>query len=253
MTIVRSPPSSRPFTRSFTDGGRIQNQHKSYNQLLNALVESRAPPSTLTRISYSHSKEIDSFHPHSQGPGKIRVTRAQRTGEIKAVVEKRRVADMNIYSPQRGFDWRISVSLEEPGQSPFPPSFLLLRLLWFLQRIILTLRTGGIAALPTTPESHQRFKDRISYSHQFLQVDLTQVTTARTTSVPHSRGAGGGGGGETLHELEIEFRDTRVLLKEALKESLGEPNRYLEMIQIFLNNISTSYSPPSPSLSLFFC
>ena len=33
----------------------------------------------------------------------------------KACVEKTRVADMNIFSPKRGFDFRISISVETPG------------------------------------------------------------------------------------------------------------------------------------------
>ena len=45
------------------------------------------------------------------------MTRDQKTGQVKRVVEKTRVADMNITSPKRFFDWRISVSLENEGES----------------------------------------------------------------------------------------------------------------------------------------
>jgi hypothetical protein len=41
-----------------------------------------------------------------------------------------------------------------------------------------------------------------------------------------------------MHELEIEFKDARVLLKEAKKEAEGRENQYLEMVTAFLNNIS---------------
>jgi hypothetical protein len=34
----------------------------------------------------------------------------------KASVEKQRVADMNIFSPRRDFDFRISISIETPGK-----------------------------------------------------------------------------------------------------------------------------------------
>ena len=70
-----------------------------------------------------------------------------------------------------------------------------------------------------------RHKDRISYSHQLFQIDLTQVTQ---------------GNGPVMHELEIEFKDARVLLAEGLKDQREEPNRYLEIVQCFLNNIRQS-------------
>jgi hypothetical protein len=75
-------------------------------------------------IRYAHTKEIDSFYAHAGGQGKdrtkVRVTRDEKTGQIKAggkaCIEKSRVADMNIYSPKRGFDFRISISVEQPGR-----------------------------------------------------------------------------------------------------------------------------------------
>lgn len=81
-------------------------------------------------IRYLHTKETDSFYHStraipggSAGKTKVRVTRDQATGQIKAndpsaSVMKSRIADMNVYSPKRGFDFRISVSVEEPGRSP---------------------------------------------------------------------------------------------------------------------------------------
>lgn len=70
-----------------------------------------------------------------------------------------------------------------------------------------------------------RNKDRISYAHQLFTIDLTQVTggSQATQSV--------------THELEIEFKDARVLLVEARKDAEGQDNRYLEMVQAFLNNV----------------
>ena len=82
-------------------------------------------------------------------------------------------------------------------------------------------------AQPTNPGEHTRYKDRISYSHQLFQLDLTQVSPS------------GPGIDPLTHELEIEFRDARQLLQEAAREARGEPNKYLEMVQIFLNNIRT--------------
>lgn len=45
------------------------------------------------------------------------MTRDQKNPEkVLRVVEKTRIADMNIFSPKRLFDWRISVSMEMPGE-----------------------------------------------------------------------------------------------------------------------------------------
>jgi polynucleotide 5'-triphosphatase len=50
------------------------------------------------------------------GPGdKIRVTRDERTGEVKECVKKIRLGDLNIYCPKRVADWRVSVNVEVPG------------------------------------------------------------------------------------------------------------------------------------------
>jgi polynucleotide 5'-triphosphatase len=85
------------------------------------------------------------------------------------------------------------------------------------------------ASNPTGPA---RNKDRISYAHQLFTIDLTQVT------------GGPQGGQNTTHELEIEFKDARVLLVEARKEAEGQDNRYMEMVQAFLNNVR-KYRPTS--------
>ncbi|GAA5874737.1 hypothetical protein JCM1840_000419 [Sporobolomyces johnsonii] len=179
------------------------NQHKSFNRLLNSRVEESATPSyPFAPVRYAHTRELDTFHtvavPGGQGPKKVRVTTDQKTKNKVKAVEKVRVANMNIWSPKRCFDWRVSVSLEIP------------------------------APIPDAPPTHSRLKDRISYSHQLFQVDLTQVTTG-----------GGGGGGQQLptHELEIEFKDARKLLEEAAREQRGEPSRYLEEVQGLLNNV----------------
>lgn len=83
-------------------------------------------------------------------------------------------------------------------------------------------------SLPSAPSLLTRSKDRISYSHQLFTVDLTQVSQPATADQQ---------GKPMLHELEIEFKDARVLLAEAAKEERGEDNQYLEMVQVFLNNV----------------
>lgn len=95
-------------------------QHKAFNQLLNArVVETSHPSYPHSRIAYSHTHELDTFHT-TQEKRKIRVTKNEKkpndTSLWKAV-EKVRVADMNVYSPKRCFDWRVSISLENPGKA----------------------------------------------------------------------------------------------------------------------------------------
>lgn len=83
----------------------------------------------------------------------------------------------------------------------------------------------------SNPTGAARNKDRISYAHQLFTIDLTQVT-------------GGSQAAQSVtHELEIEFKDARVLLVEARKDAEGQENRYLEMVQAFLNNVRESLLP----------
>ncbi|BGP20741.1 hypothetical protein JCM10213_001014 [Rhodosporidiobolus nylandii] len=192
-----------------TDGLRFQsnmtvNQHKAFNRLLNSRVEESASPNyPFATVRYAHTREIDTFHNASSG--KVRVTTDQKDRSKVKAVEKIRVADMNIFSPKRMFDWRVSVSLENP------------------------------APIPDAPPTHTRFKDRISYTHQLFTVDLTQVTSSVANSQNPNRPQAPQQ--PPTHELEIEFRNARTLLEEAAKEQRGEPSRYLEMVQGLLNNI----------------
>ncbi|GAA5943634.1 mRNA triphosphatase [Sporobolomyces koalae] len=181
-------------------------QHKAFNQLLNArVVETSHPQYPHARIAYSHTHELDTFHHLVAEKRKIRVTRDEKKRDPNSwkAVEKVRVADMNVFSPKRWFDWRVSISLENP-----------------------------VTELPTTPASHSRRKDRISYSHQLYQIDLTQVTTPSTAATATSAPPP-----PPTHELEIEFKDAKKLLIEADKESRGEKNWYLQGVQGMLNNV----------------
>ena len=120
MTIVRSSLRS-PSAASNLPCPRLQNQHKSYNLLLNSRVEASALPTYANApIRYAHTRETDAFHDIGSGK-KVRVTKDGKGGVV-AVVEKHRVADMNIYSPKRRFDWRVSVNVEVPGSLPLLPS-----------------------------------------------------------------------------------------------------------------------------------
>ena len=95
-----------------------QQQHAAYNQALNKLVQrSNQPAYTNARIRYEHTKVVDSFYPQPGGGGRVRVTTDEKTGEVKECVQKTRIADLNVYSPKRKMDWRVSVSTEVPGPS----------------------------------------------------------------------------------------------------------------------------------------
>lgn len=98
-------------------------QHRHYNNLLNSLVR---PSPERPKVAYKRHNEIDYFFPSSSsssqsnggrgggGREKIRVTReaeSLRTKERGSVV-KRRLANLEVYCPNRAFDYRISVNLE---------------------------------------------------------------------------------------------------------------------------------------------
>jgi len=97
-------------------------------------------------VRYKHVVLIDEFYSGGSGSEKIRVTKDKNTGQIIETLAKRRVADLEITSPKRKIDWRISVNIEQPI---------------------------------TPPQGHLMFtreKDRVTYEHQHFKIDLTQVT-----------------------------------------------------------------------------
>lgn len=95
-----------------------EQQHAMYNNSLNSLVQRTGDQNyPNARIRYEHTRLVDTFYnmPASDGGGKVRVTRDEKTGQIKECVQKVRIADLNVYSPKRRMDWRVSVSVETPG------------------------------------------------------------------------------------------------------------------------------------------
>ena len=66
-------------------------------------------------MSYLRRKEIDYFHPTPNG--KVRVTRDAETLAIKpgGVIQKQRLANFDVYCPDRLFDYRISINVENTG------------------------------------------------------------------------------------------------------------------------------------------
>ncbi|KNZ73077.1 mRNA-capping enzyme subunit beta [Termitomyces sp. J132] len=178
------------------------NQHKHYNSLLNNLMTNSQPASS-SQLKYSHLHLFDSFYPAAEGPAqdKIRVTRDEQTKTVTACVRKIRLGDLNVYSPKRAADWRVSVNLEVPVQHPL--------------------------GSPT----HTRRKDRMSYAHEEFNIDLTKVTSATSPNSPS----------QTLYELELEIARPEILLATAATRgdvNLPEHERsaFDELIRAFVNN-----------------
>ncbi|KAL7410420.1 CYTH-like domain-containing protein [Mrakia frigida] len=172
-------------------------QHKHFNILLNSqFALSQRTPSP---ILYSHLYETDTFHAiASDGGGgnrdqKVRVRRNKKTGEVVDAVEKVRLGDLNVFCPGRGLDWRLSCSVERP-----------------------------VLQTPTTPGTGARQKDRMSYAHQIVQVDLTQVTTEA---------------GQKRHELEVEVLNVPQLLEEAQALEQQEDNTYDLLLGVMLASV----------------
>ncbi|KAF5389190.1 hypothetical protein D9757_003413 [Collybiopsis confluens] len=174
-------------------------QHKHFNTLLNNLKTSSQRGSPL---DYAHLYLVDSFHASGGNEReKIRVTRDEKTDAVVEVMKKIRLGDLNIYSPKRCADWRVSVNLEVP------------------------------VALPTDPATHTRRKDRMKYMHEEFSIDLTQVTSTNSNGVSS----------EILHELEVEISRPELLLATAAKRGdinapENERNAFDELIRAFVNN-----------------
>lgn len=61
---------------------------------------------------------MDTFHSidSSSSQRRVRVRTDKKTGRVVEVVEKVRLGDLNVFCPGRGYDWRLSVSVEIPGE-----------------------------------------------------------------------------------------------------------------------------------------
>ncbi|KAG1792952.1 CYTH-like domain-containing protein [Suillus plorans] len=181
------------------------NQHRHFNNMLNDLKRISSQPSHPTSpLEYTHVKVVDSFY-LSEDREKIRVTREEKSNTVLEITRKIRLGNLNIFSPKRAADWRVSVSLEVPVPHP--------------------------VGSPT----HIRRKDRICYSHEEFNIDLTQVHSSNnTTSNPPVPP-------QIFHELEVEIARSALLLSTASKR--GDPNAseidrnaFDELIRSFVNN-----------------
>lgn len=102
------------------------------------------------------------------------MTRDERTGNVVECVKKVRLRDLNIHSPKRAVDWRVSVNLEIPGMCMYvtKETRSVFRLLFYCPEV----------PVPMGVPTHTRRKDRISYSHEEFSIDLTQVTSTASAS-----------------------------------------------------------------------
>lgn len=193
--------------------------HQRLNDYLNGAVRKASTPGRVP-MTYKHTIETDKLYDlpshmlvrsslpqtvkdaHLEGgkPVRVRVTRDNKTNAVTAAIIKLRMADLEVYCPSDEFDIRISVSLETVWPHPIDdlPEHL----------------DGGV--------SQGRSKDRVSYTHQGFQVDLTQVTKLSDRT--------------KTHELEIEL-DANQLKGESAKVDMGVANHYEELVQCFLNDM----------------
>lgn len=205
------------------------------NQYLNIETQrSQRPDSTRQKIRYEHLRETDKQYQmpsdfwnslsemvrdvqsKQRRPPTLRVTTDQKTGQIKAAIFKLKVKDLEIFCPQEEFDVRISIACE----IRFP-----LDRVHELKECVEKEGKGNTGS---------RFKDRLSYKHQFVSVDLTQVTNAD---------------GSKSSELELEC-DTKLLRDQGLRNDAGLDNKYEAVVEIFTNYIRVlnRTCPPQPQV-----
>ena len=85
----------------------------SYLERTKQLAKHKTEP-----LRYQHFHLVDSFY-NSDGGEKIRVTRDEKTNEVKECMRKIRLGNLDVYSPKYNADWRVSVNYEVPGKSRF--------------------------------------------------------------------------------------------------------------------------------------
>ena len=140
-------------------------------------------PHTKPRIpmAYVHTHECDTFYELSQAgmlslpqsilhtlnsnlrnsKAKVRITTDPKTGNTLAKIVKVRLGDLDVYSPNTEFDYRISINLEKNLEGDWR------------DLVDPTARNVRIS---------DRNKDRVSYKHLAYQIDLTQVVSPEVSS-----------------------------------------------------------------------
>ncbi|KAL5034685.1 hypothetical protein BDV3_004203 [Batrachochytrium dendrobatidis] len=174
-----------------------RDMHSLLNQKLNHVVG--LPKSN---VRYVHLYEEDQFF-HVHGIGKVRKTINMKTKQVKCIISKVNVANLEVFLPQSPLDYRVSVNIEHHIEN---------------------------IDLLETPD-FSRCKDRLSYSLTPFQVDLTQVKRTVESSYSTSVKIG-----EDLHEVEVEVNKPELLISEMEKDSRRQPNIYLDMVHALLTN-----------------
>ncbi|KAK9430338.1 CYTH-like domain-containing protein [Lipomyces doorenjongii] len=173
-------------------------QHQAYNVFLNTCLQKSEQ--WKTPIRYSHTKQRDVFYSLAPQPGsnrrgeRLRVSLDLKSEKVIQKIVKTRVRDLMIYFPGSKYDVRISLNIERPE-----------------------------SMVPTLQDklNNDRVKDRVSYSHQNSQIDLTQVTAPDRKT----------------HELEVEL-DMKDTLQHIARIKSGIPeDDYEEGISRFLDNV----------------
>ncbi|KAL9593526.1 MAG: hypothetical protein Q9179_005834 [Wetmoreana sp. 5 TL-2023] len=229
--LSRTDPNLRTAFRS----SMTESQHRRLNGFLNQALKDSQPPipgeppkKPRVPLTYVHTRETDTFYDLSQNAlnilppsvhayldrrnkPKVRITTDQKTGKEMAKIIKVRVSDIEIYSPQTPFDWRVSVSLEVNYNGDM--------------RDLVEATEGKDRRRP------DRNKDRVSYKHSHYQIDLTQVKPAEYTKQTALKV-------EKEHELEIEISSAAVREQGQLVLQ-GQPNKYEDLIKGFVDNIRT--------------
>ncbi|KAG0200385.1 mRNA-capping enzyme subunit beta [Mortierella sp. GBA30] len=166
---------------------------------------------------YQHTYEIDQFF--TSANGKTRVTKDQKTNAVipNGIVQKDRIADLDVFSPKNPFDFRISVNIEVP------------------------------VGLPQGVPQFERRKDRVSYRHNNFKIDLTQVKTANAPSANQNahnysqmRPQPNSNPLDVTHELEIEFVNPEELVRERevrINSGGMQPDRFMDIVGHFVNNV----------------
>ncbi|BFZ55388.1 mRNA-capping enzyme subunit beta [Savitreella phatthalungensis] len=180
-------------------------QYAFFNEHLNREVErSNAKPRARHGIAYVHTRETDTVYEkggaRTQGSRGLRITRNDKTGQVSACIIKHQVAQLNITCPNSAFDLRISINHEEAKDVP---------------EAIESSSSGYTA-------SSIRQKDRLSYTHQHIRMDLTMITSPQ-------RGK--------IHELEVECHNMPDWSRQALRAEAGEPSRFDDMVNQFVSTI----------------